>query len=413
MSDFRTTSEYPMIPLEEAWRIVADTVAALGPVPMSLTQLQGLVLAEDVVSRCDVPPFAASKMDGYAITAGDGVSERHVLGERGAGDAPGAGISPGTAVRIMTGAALPEGADAVIPVEHTREVDGLMHSMRRVRPGENVRHAGEDVATGDMVLRSGTVLGPAEVGLLATLGRPEIQVFPRPRVVVMATGDELIPPEQPLGPGQIHDSNSFALLAAVRAAGGVGRRLGPAIDDEASLRCALLRASQDADVVITSGGVSMGTRDLMKPVLASLGTVLFGRVAIKPGKPLTFSTIGNTPVFSLPGFPVSSLVTFENVVRPALRIMAGHVALWRPEVKARLTHAVRHAPDRMEFQRAIVERRGGTYWATTTGSQVSSRLKSLVGANALLRIPRGTGDLEEGCEITALLTNQPETEARR
>jgi molybdopterin molybdotransferase len=410
MNEFRTKSEYPMIPWEEAWGIVADAIAALTPSRVGLTGLLGLVLAEDVVATSDVPPFAASKMDGYAVIAGDGTAERLVLGEQMAGVALGSEVASGTAMRIMTGAPLPRGADAVIPVEYTSETDGVMLSDKRIGAGENVRLPGKDVATGDRVLQRGTVLGPAEVGLLATLGRPEALVYPRPRVTVMATGDELVPPDRPLEAGQIHDSNSYALYAAVEAAGGMARRLAHAIDDQASLRQALLLATEEADVIITSGGVSMGTRDLLKPVLAGLGTVLFGRVAIKPGKPLTFSIIEDTPVFSLPGFPVSSLVTFENTVRPALRMMAGHGALWRPEVMARLTHAVKHSPDRMEFQRAVVAQRGGMYWATTTGSQVSSRLKSLVGANALLRIPRGVGDVAKGDTVSALLINQPETE---
>jgi molybdopterin molybdotransferase len=413
MNEFRTKSEYPMIPWEEAWGIVAGTVFPLPPRPVGLSGLLGLVLAEDVVASSDVPPFAASKMDGYAVIASDGTSGRRVLGEQRAGDVLASEVSSGTAMRIMTGAPLPAGADAVIPVEYTVETNGVMRCEKRVEPGENVRLPGRDVAIGDRVLEQGTVLGPAEVGLLATLGRPEASVYPRPRVTVIATGDELVPPDRPLEPGQIHDSNSYALLAAAEAAGGISRRLDRAIDDEASLRQALLSVVQDADVIITSGGVSMGTRDLLKPVLASLGTVLFGRVAIKPGKPLTFSIIEDTPVFSLPGFPVSSLVTFENMVRPALRLMAGHKAVWRPEVTARLTHVVRHAPDRMEFQRAVVTQRGETYWATTTGSQVSSRLKSLVGANALLRIPRGVGDVSKGDAIAALLINQPETEERQ
>ena len=288
MNEFRTKSEYPMIPWEEAWVIVANATVPLTPRRVGLTGLLGLVLAEDVVAASDVPPFAASKMDGYAVVASDGTGERLVLGEQKAGSALGVVVSSGTAMRIMTGAPLPRGADAVIPVEYTSEADGIMRSDNRVGAGENVRLPGKDVARGDRVLQRGTVLGPAEVGLLANLGRPEALVYPRPHVTVMATGDELVPPDRPLEPGQIHDSNSYALHAAVEAAGGVARRLGHAVDDEASLRQALLRATQDADVIITSGGVSMGTRDLLKPVLASLGTVLFGRVAIKPGQPLTF-----------------------------------------------------------------------------------------------------------------------------
>jgi len=410
MTKFATKSKYPMISWEEAWAIVAKTISPLAPSTVGLMELQGLVLAEDIIATSNMPPFVASKMDGYAVMASDGTSQRRVLGEQDAGNMLDIEVTQGTTIRIMTGAPLPKGANAVIPVEHTSETDNIMHPQRAVRPNEHVRLAGQDIAIGDLVIAKGTVLGAAEVGLLATVGRADALAHPRAHVAVMATGDELIPPGEPLAPGQIHDSNSYALCAAVQAAGGIARRSDRIIDSEDSLREALLGAVQDANLVITSGGVSMGTRDLLKPVLASLGTVHFGRVAIRPGKPLTFTTIQGVPVFSLPGFPVSSLVTFENTVRPALRILAGHEALWRPEVEARLSHPVRHVPDRMEFQRAVVTQRDGVYWATTTGSQVSSRLKSLVGANALLRIPRGVGNLDKGAGVTAVLMNQPETE---
>ncbi|MCG2768792.1 MAG: molybdopterin molybdotransferase MoeA, partial [Anaerolineae bacterium] len=342
MTRFATTSKYPMISWEEAWAIVAKTVTPLAPSPVGLLGLHDLVLAEDIVAARNMPPFAASKMDGYAVIADAGTSARRVLGEQDAGNMLDVEVTPGTTVRIMTGAPLPKGADAVIPVEQTSETDGIMHPQRAVRPHEQVRLAGQDIAIGDLVIAKGTVLGAAEIGLLAMVGRAEALAHPRPRVAVMATGDELVPPGEPLAPGQIHDSNSYALCAAVQAAGGIARRIDRSIDNEDSLREALLGAVTDADLVITSGGVSMGTRDLLKPVLASLGTVHFGWVAIRPGKPLTFATIQGVPVFSLPGFPVSSLVTFENTVRPALRIMAGHKALWRPKVEACLSHSVRH-----------------------------------------------------------------------
>ncbi len=320
MTGFATKSEYPMIPWEEAWAIVARTVRPLAPSTAGLIGLQGLVLAEDIVATGNMPPFAASKMDGYAVIAGDGVSGRRILGEQGAGTMLGIEVTPGTTIRIMTGAPLPKGADAVIPVEHTSETDGVMRPQRAVQPNDHVRLAGQDIAIGDLVIAKGTVMGPAEIGLLAMVGRAAAQAHPRPRVAVIATGDELVPPGEPLAPGQIHDSNSYALCAAVQAAGGIAHRVDRIIDSEDSLREALLAALQDADLIITSGGISMGTRDLLKPVLASLGAVHFGRVAIRPGKPLTFATIRGVPVFSLPGFPVSSLVTFENTVRPALRV---------------------------------------------------------------------------------------------
>ena len=415
MNAFATTSAYPMISVSEAWGLIAERTCPLPPTTLSLTQLAaaaglggGYVLAEDVLASEDMPPFAASSMDGYAVVAADTSTERQVLGEQEAGQPLDAIVRPGAALRIMTGAPLPAGADAVIPVEDTSENVGRVRLHRSVRAGENVRPVGQDINAGDQVLTAGTPLGAAEVGLLATVGRDQVRVRPRPRVALLATGSELVWPGDTPGPGQIRDSNSFALRAAVAAAGGVARRAERVGDDEGALRDALLRGLGDADLVLTSGGVSMGTRDLIKPLLEELGQVHFGRVAQKPGKPLTYATVREVPVFGLPGFPVSSLVSFENLVRPALRIMAGHTTLWRPEVRAHLSHPLRHSPDRTEFQRAFAAAVEAGYRASTTGSQVSSRLKSLVGANALLVIPQGVGDLPEGAVVRALLTAQPE-----
>ncbi|MBC7234752.1 MAG: molybdopterin molybdotransferase MoeA [Chloroflexi bacterium] len=408
MDEFHTESAYPMISFERAWEIVAAHVRPLPPVEAGLREMVGCVLAEDVRSQVDVPSFPASRMDGYAVVAADTSWEREVLGEEDAGEALDVVVRPGTALRIMTGAPLPHGADAVIPVEDTSEEGGIVRLKRMVRPGENVRPIGSDLAKGEVAVPAGTVMGPAEIGLVATLGLATARIYPKPRVMVLATGDELVQPGQPLGPGQIYDSNSFALCAAVELAGGMALRGERVIDTEEALRASLLQAIEQADLVITSGGVSMGTRDLVKPVLESLGRIYFGRVAIKPGKPLTFAQVRGVPVFGLPGFPVSSLVTFEMVVRPAMRLLAGHRALWRPEVQARLSHPLRHDDDRTEFQRAVIIRRDGTYWASTTGAQASSRLKSLLGANALLRIPQGVGDVPEGATVTAILIDQPE-----
>lgn len=418
MKDFKTTSPYPVIGIGEAWRLAAHHIAPLSPCELALADLAagagpcgtGYVLAEDIVARENMPPFAASSMDGYAVIAADSSPRRKVLGEQEAGSRLEVEITPGTTLRIMTGAPLPAGADAVIPVEDTSESDGWVQLRRAVAVGENVRPIGQDLAVGDLVLAKGAVLGPAEIGLLAAVGRARALVHPRPRVTVLATGSELVSPEKPLGPGQIRDSNSYALRAAVVAAGGVVQAARHVVDEESALRRALLEAVAESDLVLTSGGVSMGTHDLIKPLLAELGSVHFGRVAIKPGKPLTFATIQGVAVFGLPGFPVSSLACFENIVRPAMRLMAGHKALWRPAVEARLGHPLRHAPDRTEFQRAILRQEDGQHWATTTGSQVSSRLKSLVGANAFLVIPQGIGDLPQGATVRALLIGQPEVE---
>ena len=416
MQAFRTESSYPVISEEAAWEILAGRVRPLDPRQIALGELLGLVLAEEVRAAEDLPPFAASTMDGYAVIAADESARRAVLGEQDAGMVTEQVVRLGTAMRIMTGAPLPPGADAVIQVEDTSEKDGVASLQRRIKPGQNVRPMGSDVAAGVAVLGPGTRIGPAEIGLLATVGRSQALAHPRPVVVVAATGDELVQPGEPLGPGQIRDSNSHALAAAIEAAGAVAMRTQRIADSYEALRAALLSAAQTADMVLTSGGVSMGTHDLVKPVLEELGQVHFGRVAIKPGKPLTYATLernngGTCHFFGLPGNPVSSLVTFEMAVRPVLRLLMGFSALWHPEAEARLEHKLRHDADRTEYQRAIVTRRDGTLWASTTGSQASSRILSLVGANALLRIPTGVGDLEAGETVQAVLIDLPETEA--
>jgi molybdenum cofactor synthesis domain-containing protein len=349
-------------------------------------------------------------MDGFAVLAADGSARRRVLGEQAAGLDRHLRLEPGTAVRIMTGAPLPEGADSVVPVEKATESGGTLAVPEPPRSGQHVRPVGQDVATGERVLAVGTVLGAAELGLLASIGATSVCVVPRPRVAVLATGNELVPPDCAPGPGQIRDSNSLSIAAAASLAGFevVSAALAP--DDPVALRQAIREAVSGADMLLTCGGVSMGEHDYVKPLLAELGTVHFGRVASKPGKPLTFAQIEGVPVFGLPGFPVSSLVSFEVFVRPAGRLMAGHRRLWRPETPVRLEHDVRHDADRTEFQRATLTRRDGVLWARTTGGQTSGRLLSLVGANALLRLPAGRGDFVAGSEVTALLIEMPEEE---
>lgn len=404
------SSDYPMIEPDEAWRRIAAALSPLPPVQVPLGEAHGLILAEEVVAREDLPPFAASAMDGYAVIAADPAPEREVIAQWEAGQSGVGTVRLGTAVRIMTGAPLPPGADAVVPFEDADERNGFVRLRTPVRTGQYVRPAGQDVAIGDSLLRAGMRLGPAEIGLLASLGHTAVSVHPRPRVAILTTGSELVPAEATPGPGQIRDSNGPALTAAVIEAGCSPLPLGPVADDAHALRAAILDGAARADMLLTSGGVSMGVKDLVKPLLAELGTIHFGRVAIKPGKPLTFALVGGVPVFGLPGFPVSSLVCFENFVRPALRLMAGHTRLWRPEVPVRLTHDLHHDAERTEFQRSVVTQREGVLWATTTGSQVSGRLKSLVGANALLRLPRGLGDFYAGDEVIAIMVERPEVE---
>ncbi len=397
-----------MIEPSEAWQRIEAQVWPLSPVERGLLELGGEVLAEAVLAEEDLPPFAASTVDGWAVRAGDDSPQRRILaGDGTAGLLPVACVEAGTAARVMTGAPLPAGADAVVMVEDSAEEDGWVTVRRAVRPGDGVRPPGSDVAAGQCVLAAGSVLGPPEIGLLAAVGRTTVRVYPRPRVALFSTGDELVEPDERPHGGQVRDSNRYALLHAVRQAGGLPVSLGIAPDDEAGQRALIRRAVAQADVLLTSGGVSMGSRDLVGPLLAELGVVHFSRVRQKPGKPLTFATVDGRPCFALPGNPVSALVTFELYVRPALRRMAGHRLLWRPEVTARLRHSLPRDAERIEFQRVRLVQEEGEWWAESTGSQASSRLLSLVGANALLRLPPGPL-LPAGAAVTALLVDWPE-----
>ncbi len=396
-------SKYPMIPVEEARRIVLDHVSVRAAGEVSFQEALGRVLAEDVDATEDMPPFAASAKDGFAVRAADGLAPRRLLGEQHAGVVTDLRVEPGTAVRITTGAPVPPGADAVVMVEYTDVDDGVVMIHKAVRPRDDVRPAGQDIARGQRVLTAGTPIGPPEIGLLAAVGRVRVSVHPPPRVAVMSTGDELVEPRETPGPSQIRDSNRYTLAAAARRAGAEVVDLGHAPDTVPALTAQIRHGLAEADVVVTSGGVSMGELDLVKPLLEQIGTVHFGRVRIKPGKPVTFATVDGKPFLALPGFPVSSLVAFEVFVRPALRKMAGHSELFRPRRCARLRHDVQHAADRPEFQRAVVEWEGNRLLASTTGFQGSGRLLSLVGANALLALPEGPEDFRAGDEVEALL----------
>lgn len=408
MNEVRADS-FPMLPYPQAWNIIASSITPLAPVSCDLTRALGLVLAEDVVSRENIPPLAVASMDGYAVIAGDSSPARTVIGEQEAGPQRELRLVRGTAIRIMTGGALPEGADAVIPFEQATELDGVVHITEQVKPGANIRPAGQDIRQGEIALKAGTEIQPAGIGLLASLNYAEVLVYPKPKVCVITTGDELVRVGAQLKPGQIRDANNPALVAAVRAAGCEAIfRQDPVSDNPAALEQAIRTGFANADMVITSGGVSMGTHDYIKTILSRIGHILIGRVAIKPGKPLTFALVANKPFFGLPGFPVSSLVCFEQFVRPALRVLGGHKLLWRPQLKVRLAQTLRHEPDRTEFQRVIVYSTAEGRVAVTTGAQGSGRLKSLVGANALVILPAGTGDAPAGSMVDAIMISMPE-----
>jgi molybdopterin molybdotransferase len=404
MRPIRTSSPYAMVAVEEALSTILAYAATLPAEPIASLDADGRVLAEDVVSGAPLPSSPRSAVDGYAVRSVDSGERALISGEVTAGRQEAVTIAAGQAVRIMTGAPLPAGADAVVMVEETAERDGQVEIRVGAQAGANVHRTGQDIEAGQPVLSRGTVLRAPEIGLLATVGRVRVAVHRQPRVAVLATGDELVEPWEEPPPGCIRDSNRYAVLSAVRETGALPTWSGIARDDEADLEAAFERALENADVVITSGGVSMGTRDLIKPLLERRGTIHFGRVNFKPGKPLTFASVDDRLVFGLPGFPVSSLVTFEVFVRPALLQMQGRAQVTRARVEVELLHDLHPDHGRPEYQRAVVSWQSGRLVARTTGGQGSSRLLSMAGANALLEIRPADHPVPAGQRVPALLT---------
>lgn len=411
-----TESSYSMLDVPVALAIVLAEAQPLAPRSVPLSQAAGLLLAETIAAHDALPPFAASVKDGYAVIAADGPGRYRLIGEVTAGRVAEFQVEPGTVAYITTGAPMPPGADAVVMVEETSRMAGQAAQVeirRAVRPGADVRPIGADIRPGEVVLTAGTHLGAAEIGLLATVGVTNVPVYAPPRVAILSTGDELVAPDQPLGPGQIRDSNRVMLQAAVQAAGGIPMDLGIAADQEAPLRTAIEQGLAAGDILLTSGGVSMGDLDLIKPLLEQAGQVHFGRIRMKPGKPLTFATVvvggQRKLVFGLPGNPVSSLVTFYLFVVPAIRKLAGWPEPQLRRVQAQLAQALTLDPDRPEYHRATLQwdrtlnGGHGGYLAVSTGSQASSRLLSMRTANALLELPQAEGELPAGATVSALL----------
>jgi len=410
-------SAYPLVEVAAAASLVLEHTPVLGIERVALAHCVDRVLAEDLVATASLPTFPSSAVDGYAVRSADAGKPLRVLGESAAGRPFEGRIEPGTAARILTGGALPDGADCVVMVEEVTLEGDVVTTPAPLRPGSNFHQPGADLRAGEIVLTAGTQLRAAEIGVAAALGFPRLPVRRRPRVALMSTGDELVEVGEKPARGQITDSNRWALLAALREAGAEVRGLGIAPDEPDPLRKLVVDALREVDVLVTSGGVSVGTHDLVKPLLESLGTVHVGRVKLKPGKPFTFATIPvNAPLpggererlaFGLPGFPVSSLVTFEVFVRPALRKMQGFSKLQRPTLPVRLAYDARASADRTEFQRVTLRRDGADLVAETTGSQSSSRLMSLVGAHALVRIPPGDHGIKAGSVVEALILSLP------
>jgi molybdopterin molybdotransferase len=401
-------STYPLIDADDAAALVLKHTPVLGIEKVSLAHCVGRVLAEDLVAPASLPAFPASAVDGYAVRAADAGKQLRVVGESAAGRPFDGKLTAGSAVRILTGGVLPDGADCVVMVEDVEEKGDLVTVPTSLKPGVNFHAPGADLRAGERVVVAGQQLGPAEIGLAAALGFPRLPVYRRPRVALMSTGDELVEVGGKPGRGQILDSNRWALLAVLREAGADVKGLGIGPDEPDALRKLVVEALREVDVLVTSGGVSVGTHDLIKPLLESLGNVHVGRVKLKPGKPFTFATLPEGKVaFGLPGFPVSSLVTFEVFVRPALRKMQGFAQLQRPTLPVRLGYDARATADRTEYQRVTLKREGRELVAETTGSQSSSRLMSLAGAHALVRIPPGDQGIKVGSTVEAIILSLP------
>lgn len=409
-----------MEPRDAVQAEILRAVGVLGSERVRVADARGRVTAASVVAGEDVPPFANSAMDGYALRAADTAGARPdspvhlaVSGELAAGRAPTVAVAAGHAIRIMTGAPIPEGADAVVMVEHTdsprRPVEGATEVAvhRPAHVGDHIRPAAGDLARGDEALAPGTWLRPAHLGVLASLAVTEVEVHRRPRVAVMSTGDELRDDHGPLAPGQIRDSNRPMLCALVAEAGGVPEDLGHAPDDEAEVVARLERATSDCDAVITSGGVSVGDYDVVKAVLDRMGVLRWWQIAIKPAKPLAFGMLGAVPVFGLPGNPVSSHVSFELFARPALLHMGGHRRIHRLAVEAVAGEAFRRRPDgRIHFVRVALEQSPGGAVARSAGGQGSNVLSAMAGADGLAVLPDGPG-VDEGGRLVVLLLDGP------
>lgn len=379
-----------LIEYAEAERLVLENTLKTDAKPLPLAEARGLVLAEDIEAKFDSPPFDNSAVDGYAVRSADTGAGRvfEVVDEAPAGRPAEKSVGEGEAIKIFTGGVVPEGADAVVMVEDTSGWGERFEISKSVPEANNIRRSGEDVREGEVILRAGTEIGPYEVALAASQGYGELPVHRRPKVVVLSTGTELVEPgERELSPGEIFDSNSFAMVAQCHEAGVEARRVHAASDDAEVLRRAISEALEEADVVVTSGGVSVGEKDLVKSTLLELGVEqVFWGVKFKPGKPLFFGKREDSRFFGLPGNPVSAMVTFELFVRPALMKMMGKTDKRRPVVEVRFEEDMSNRFGRMHAVRVSLERRNGDLIATSVGAQGSGLITSLTKADAIAMI---------------------------
>jgi molybdopterin molybdotransferase len=416
-----------LISVEEALTEILGHVRPLETERIPILDAQGRVLAEEIISDIDIPPFDNSAMDGYAVRSADvsGATPAapvglKVSGTVAAGYVSDLRVAPGTTVRIMTGAPLPDGADAVVPYEDTSDFDrpkerrleepaAEIEVRSPVAARDHVRPAGEDLRKGELVMGAGRVIRPQEIGVLASLGRETVLVHRRPKVAILATGDELLEIHEPMAPGKIRNSNEYTNAALVERTGGIPIRLGIARDTSEELTAKLRQGLEEgADLFLTSGGVSVGDYDVVKDVLGTEGKMQFWQVRMKPGKPLAFGLLpGDVPLIGLPGNPVSAMVSFEQFARPAILKMLGRTNLSKPTVQATLEEPVTNS-GRRGFVRVIVQKRGEGYYARTTGEQGSGVLTSMAKANGLAIVPEEVYRLEPGTEVVVQMLDWSE-----
>lgn len=392
------------ISFDDARRLILDATRPLGSERVQLLDAVGRALAEDFHAPWDLPRYDNSAMDGFAVRVADAAAQTELLitGYSPAGGTDLPPVDPGCAVKIMTGAAIPPGCDLVVPVEETEEIDGRVRLLTTLQVRDHIRFRGEDITTGARVLPAGTQLRPPEINLLASFGQALVPVFRRPRVAILSTGDELVELGTPLTEGKIVNSNALSLAAAVRDAGGEPQLLGIARDTLES-HLEKLAEGLTAEVLITSAGVSAGDRDLVRDVLAELGVAQqFWKIAIKPGRPTAFGVKGNTLVFALPGNPVSTMVTFEMFVRPALRKLQGLTPAIRPYFKALLAEPFRKRPERTQLLRVQLRSEHGRLLASSAGDQNTGILSTMLRANGIAVLPADRDRFEAGDEVDVL-----------
>lgn len=400
-----------MISVIEARDTILDRVRPLGAERVDIVSARGRVLAEDVHATRNQPPWDNSAMDGYAVRAEDTVpsppgspAELEIVEDLAAGYVAERTVGPGQAIHIMTGAPVPDGADTIVRSERALRVDERrVRILQPVESGTDLRRAGEDIREGDLIIPSGMLIRPAEVGLLASTNRSHVSVYRRPRVAVLSTGDEIVDVDEPLEDGKIVDSNGYALSALVADAGGIPLRLGICPDTQEALE-GVLRDGLVADAIITSGGVSVGEYDYVKAALEAVGTSMaFWKVSMTPGRPLAFGAIEDTIVFGLPGNPVASMVTFELFMRPALLKMQGYSLIYRPTIKARLLEDITKSLGRKQFIRVTLRKQGDAYFASRTGEQGSGILRSMSIADGLAVSHEDQEFMPAGQEIEVML----------